>query len=124
MDDNNSLSLDENEFVKAISDYRVGLSEPEIRRLYQAFDRDGSGELSYDEFLRAVRGPMNQARKQLVARAYAKLDRDGSGVVDINDIKGVYNAKHHPDVKAGKKTEDDILGEFLETFEMHHNIAN
>jgi len=25
----------------------------------------------------------------------------------------------HPDVKAGKKTEDEILGEFLDTFEVH-----
>jgi hypothetical protein len=24
----------------------------------------------------------------------------------------------------GKKTEEDILMEFLETFEVHHNIAN
>lgn len=49
--------------------------------------------------------------------AFVKLDRDGSGVIDINDIKGVYNARNHPDVKSGKKTEDEILGEFLETFE-------
>ena len=49
--------------------------------------------------------------------AFDKLDRDGSGVIDINDIKGVYNARNHPDVKSGKKTEDEILGEFLETFE-------
>lgn len=27
-------------------------------------------------------------------------------------------------MKAGKRTEDDILGEFLETFEMHHNLKN
>lgn len=49
------------------------------------------------------------------------MDKDGNGVLDINDIKGVYNAKFHPDVKAGKKTEDEILGEFLETFEQHYN---
>lgn len=44
-------------------------------------------------------------------------------MIDINDIKGVYNAKNHPDVKAGKRTEDDVLGDFLETFEMHHNVS-
>jgi Ca2+-binding EF-hand superfamily protein len=59
MDDNNSLTLDENEFVKAIKDYRVDIADNDIRKLFQAFDRDGSGELSYDEFLRSVRGPMN-----------------------------------------------------------------
>lgn len=51
------------------------------------------------------------------------MDKDGSGVIDINDVRGVYNAKQHPDVKQGKKTEDEILMEFLETFEMHHNIV-
>jgi hypothetical protein len=51
------------------------------------------------------------------------MDRDRSGALDINDIRGVYNASFHPDVKAGKKTEDDILCEFLDTFEMHHSLA-
>ena len=48
------------------------------------------------------------------------MDKNGDGVVDISDIKGVYSAKLHPEVKAGKKTEDEILGEFLDTFEQHH----
>lgn len=124
MDDNNSLTLDKQEFIKAIKDFRVDISESDLGKLYDAFDRDGSGELSYDEFLRSVRGPMNQNRKVLVHKAFKKLDKDGSGMIDINDIKGVYDAKNHPDVKSGKKTEDDILGDFLETFEMHHNVSD
>lgn len=36
------------------------------------------------------------------------------------DIKGVYDARKHPDVLSGKKTEDEILGMFLDTFEVHH----
>jgi len=45
-------------------------------------------------------------------------------VLDINDIKDSYNASKHPDVLSGKKTKDQILVEFLETFEQHHNILN
>lgn len=67
---------------------------------------------------------MNNFRKKLVLQAFNKIDSDKSGWVDINDIKGVYNAKRHPDVIQGKKTEEDVLMEFLETFETHHNIAN
>ena len=40
--------------------------------------------------------------------------------MELDDIKGVYNAKNHPDVRAKKKTEDDVLCEFLDTFEAHH----
>jgi len=37
------------------------------------------------------------------------MDKDKSGEIDINDIRQSYNAKQHPDVKSGKKTEDEIL---------------
>lgn len=95
-----------------------------MQTLFAYFDADRSGELSYDEFLRALRGPMNPFRKKLVGQAYNKLDRDGSGFIDVNDIKGVYNASRHPDVLQGKKTEEQILMEFLETFETHHSCRN
>jgi Ca2+-binding EF-hand superfamily protein len=49
---------------------------------------------------------MNQNRKKIVAQAFKKLDKNGSGSIDINDIRGVYNAKKHPDVVCGKKTEE------------------
>ena len=83
-------------------------------------NRDGT--IDYDEFLRIIRGDLTPPRLALVRKAFAKLDRDGSGVVDIEDIRGVYNASRHPDVLSGKKTEDQALIDFLETFEMHHNI--
>lgn len=121
MDDNNSRSLDMYEFTKAMKDYMLGFSDGEIKQLFQFFDVDNSGAIDYDEFLRALRGPMPPQRKKFVMQAYAKLDRDGNGYVDINDIKGVYDASRHPDVLQGKKTEDQILMEFLETFETHHS---
>ena len=115
-----SGAIETPEFKKAVRDFRVDLTEKEIGMVFQAFDRDGSGAIDYDEFVRGVRGEMNQFRKKIVMAAFKRIDRDGSGVLDINDIKGVYDAKSHPDVRSGKKTEDEILGEFLETFEAHH----
>ena len=120
MDDNNSGSIDISEFKKAVKDFRLELNEQETQAVFSAFDRDGSGEIDYDEFVRGVRGPLNPFRQKIVKTAFTKLDRDGSGVIDLNDIKGVYNASRHPDVKSGKKSEDEVLGEFIETFEMHH----
>ena len=117
MDDDRSGFLDMNEFKKAIKDFRVELSDTEIQQVFSVFDRDGNGTIDYDEFVRGVRGPMNKFRQQIVKAAFNKIDKDGSGVLDVNDIKGVYNASRHPDVKSGKKSEDEILGEFLETFE-------
>jgi Ca2+-binding EF-hand superfamily protein len=117
MDDDRSGTIDAQEFRKAIKDFKVDLNDQEIRDVFSFFDRDSSGTIDYDEFVRGVRGPMNSFRQNIVKAAFKKLDKDGSGVIDMNDIKGVYNASNHPEVKSGKKSEDDILGEFLETFE-------
>ena len=124
MDDNHSLSLDKFEFSKAMSDYMLGFSEGETQTLFAHFDFDRSGLVEYDEFLRAIRGPMGAARKAIVMKAFNKMDKDGSGMIDINDIRGVYTADKHPDVLAGKKTEQQILAEFLETFETAHSMRN
>lgn len=65
---------------------------------------------------------MNGYRRSLAEKAFRIMDRDKSGVLNIDDIKGVYNGKMHPDVKAGKKTEEEVLGEFLDTFELHYSL--
>ena len=120
-DDDRSGNLGMEEFQKAIHDFRVGLRPEQSAKLFAVFDRDGSGAIDYDEFLRGVRGAMNEFRQNLCRQAFRIMDKDGSGILDIDDIRQRYNAKMHPDVKSGKKTEDEILYEFIDTFEQHHS---
>lgn len=60
---------------------------------------------------------MNNMRKQLIEKAFAKLDKSGDGIVTIEDLKGVYNIKQHPEYLNGTKTEQQLLEEFLKKFE-------
>jgi len=59
MDDNNSGSLDQYEFTKAIHDFGVDIEQKDIATLFKAFDFSGDGEIDFNEFLRLVVGPMN-----------------------------------------------------------------
>ena len=60
---------------------------------------------------------MSKMRLQLVDMAFAKLDKSGDGVVTIDDLKGVYNVKQHPEYLNGNKTESQLLQDFLKKFE-------
>jgi len=119
-DDNNSKTLEFSEFLKACKEFKVDLNANEIKILFNAFDSDASGYVDYNEFLREVRGEMNGYRKKITLQAFDKLDADKSGIVEIADIKTLYNCKNHPDVKSGRRSEEEIYGDFIETFEMHH----
>lgn len=120
MDDDGSRSLNNDEFSKALRDYRISTDPTEHKAIFNLFDPDRNGQISYDEFLKAIVGDMNPRRQALVLRAFKVIDKDNSGILDISDIKKTYNAKKHPDVLSGKCTEDDVLYEFLDTFESHY----
>ena len=124
MDDDGSKTLSEQEFAKACRDFKTGISEENIPTLFNAFDTNRDGTLNIDEFLMAIRGEMNNARLALVKQAFNKIDQDGSGFLDVNDIKDSYRADKHPDVIEGKRTEEQVLIEFLETFEAHLNMRD
>jgi len=124
MDDDGSKGLNWEEFSKGVHDFRIAqaLVEDDLKRLFASFDVNGDGTVNFDEFMRTVHGEMNEFRKELVRSAFKKFDADGSGLVDMHDLRSYYNAREHPDVRKGKKTEDDVLMEFLDTFDMHHRV--
>ena len=74
MDDDNSKSLDLQEFQKAVKAYRISIDQNEVKRVFSLFDRDGNGSINYDEFLRAIVGGMNDRRKTIVTLAFKKFD--------------------------------------------------
>lgn len=118
MDDNGNGALSVSEFQKAMRECALDLSPEDCSALFMYFDKDGSGDIDFEEFLQGVRGDMSARRRNLVNMAFDVLDIDGNGVLEPNDIAGKYDASKHPDVLSGKRTPDEILREFLDTFDV------
>ena len=116
-DRNHSHKLEFSEFENLCNTYRLNLSADELSALFSSFDVDNSNKIDYDELLRTLVGVMNEYRINLIKKVFSTLDRNNNGQIEIEDIKGMYNASRHPEVVAGKKTEQEILGEWLDNFE-------
>ncbi|XP_006074957.1 calcyphosin-like protein isoform X5 [Bubalus bubalis] len=117
MDDNNNRTLDFKEFVKGLNDYAVVMEKEEAEELFQRFDKDGNGTIDFNEFLLTLRPPMSRARKEVIMQAFRKLDKTGDGVITIEDLREVYNAKHHPKYQNGEWTEEQVFRKFLDNFD-------
>jgi len=50
-------------------------------------------------------------------QAFRKLDKTGDGVITVDDLRGVYNVRHHPKFQNGEWTEDQIFRKFLDSFD-------
>ncbi|KAH8863128.1 Calcyphosin-like protein isoform 1 [Schistosoma japonicum] len=121
IDDDGNKKLDFKEFSKGCRDFGVDLSKEEIKEIFDEIDTDQSGFIDFDEFLMSLRPPMSKCRVDILNKAFLKLDKTKDGTITIEDLKGVYNVKHHPKYINGEKTEDEILVEFLKTFQPQNN---
>ncbi|VDQ15609.1 unnamed protein product [Trichobilharzia regenti] len=95
MDDDGSKSLSKEEFKKGCHDFGCNLSPEEVDELFNSLDKDGSGTIIFDEFLRALR---------------------------TDDLRSVYQVKHDAKYQSGKATEEQVLKEFLKTFESDKSV--
>ncbi len=73
MDDNNSKTVSLSEFTKAVSEHTLTWTPAQIKLVFDHFDCDKSGEISFDEFIQGVRGKLNERRQQLVLMAFEVL---------------------------------------------------
>ena len=106
------------EFAQGLAQIGFRYTDTEFHALCSAFDTNQDGEIDYQEFLRSIRGTMNSRRRDIVLVAFAKFDKTGDGVVALDDLRAHgYNGKEHPDVKAGKRTEESVVLEFLSSFD-------
>lgn len=100
------------------------VSEEDFGTIINHFDRDGRGWISYEDFLHALTGEMSDFRRGLAYNAFSKLDVEGSGLVDKNSVTQAFDPSQHPDVQEGRGSEETVLTEFLDTFEMHSSLLH
>ena len=122
IDENSNKKITFDEFEKLFKKYRFNLSEEEINNLFNYFDKDGSGFIDYEEFVNGIYGNLNKFRKDVLKQVFEKLDEDEKGYVTVGQLRHAYNPKEHPLVRQGKRTEDEILAEFLDVLEYHFNL--
>ena len=122
LDENSTKKINFDDFMKVFKTYRYDLSETEINNLFNYFDREGTGYINYDEFVNGLCGNLNQFRKNVLKQVFNKLDKEEKGIITVRSIRNEYNPKGNPLVRQGKRTEDEILAEFLDVLEYHFNL--
>ena len=89
IDDDNSKTLNFQEFDKALKDFRLSILEEDAAKIFDYLDLNKNGTIDYNEFLRMITGEMNETRKKLVTEVFERLDKDKNGYLTIEDIRGL-----------------------------------
>ena len=83
IDENGNRMIDFSEFSKCINNAGLKVPEEALEELFQLFDYDNSGAISYDEFMVRLLGQMNERRIAVVKAAFNKIDLDNGLIQKI-----------------------------------------
>ncbi len=84
--------------------------------MVQYYDKDIDGYVNFQDFLEGIRSRPNSRRQEIIDIAFKKFDKDGTGLIDVSDLKGIFNGLGHPLVISGEITLDQAFDEFLKNF--------
>ena len=121
-EDNNHILTFEN-FYKYLKNFLIPLSRNQASALFKLYDKKNNGEIIYDNLVSEVVGHLGDERKYLLNIAFEKIS-GGKETVNINVLRSKFYAAGHPDVVIGRRTEQEILAEFLDNLDYHFNLLN
>ena len=109
------------DFCEILNNVKLHISEKDAKLVFSDFSENS--KMNYGKFLSALKdNTLNERRENIVKEAFQRLDTENCGVVNLSDVKSLFNSKHSPLVKEGYLTEEEFYNNFMETFQTHHNI--
>ena len=104
------------EYVQWFKELGIVLQKYDFENLVSFFDKEGEGYCNFDEFLTGIRGKPNLRRQAIIDKSFLKFDKEGNGIVDVTEIRQVFNCAKHPKVVSGEMSEEQVFATFLKNF--------
>ena len=105
-----------------IQELHLNISSVEIHDFYNYLDSEKEGRIPTNKILNLIKGPLDDKRKDFIKQIFSNIDNDKKGEISINSLKNLYNAKNHPDVLDGKKSEQEIYNQFCYTIDVYIRV--
>ena len=124
IDENSDKRISFTEFEKMFKRYRFNLTQNGINNLFNYFDKDKSGFIDYSEFLNGIVGELSDFRKNVLKQVFQKLDKEEKGYITVKQLRETYDPRGNPLVRQGKRSAEEILGDFIDIVEYHFSLLN
>ena len=110
--------------VNAFKNIGLNIPQNDIINFFSLLDFSGTGKISIEDIINNIVDPLSEHRKLYVVNKFALIDVDKQGEVKVSLLKEKYNPKGHPDVIAGKTTDEEIFKQFCYTLDIYCSIRN
>ena len=115
--------VNKDDFIFGLRECGINLPKHELDVIMNFFEKDRDGMINFTEFLNALRGKPNERRQAIIDKAFLQFDKEGTGIIDVTEIRQVYNCSKHPKVVSAEMSEEQVFSLFLKNFNDKNNLG-
>ena len=115
--------VNKDDFLFGLRESGINLPKEDQDVILTFFEKNQDNMINFSEFLVALRGKPNDRRQAIIDKAFLKFDKEGNGVIDVTEIRQVYNCSKHPKVVSAEMSEEQVFAMFLKNFNDKNNIG-
>ena len=120
-DGRDKVNIDD--FIFGLRECGINLPKQDLDVILYFFEKDKDGMINFSEFLTALRGKPNDRRQAIIDKAFLKFDKEGTGLIDVTEIRQIYNCSKHPKVVSAEMSEEQVFSLFLKNFNDKNNLG-
>lgn len=116
-----------NDFINVLQLEHINFEKKEFDEIFKYFSLNSKNiYLDYNRFIRFFKRELNDKKLQIVEKIFLSLkyDTGDNEQIPIIEIKKRYKARRHPEVIMGKKTEEEKIMEFGDSFDINYEITS
>jgi len=109
------------DFINVMNLQRIDLSKKEYESLFNQLRKRNEQVLDFRGFIEQFKKALKDPRLEHVEKAFTKIDVDNRNYLTIENIRLKFNPYKIEKLEANK-TEDDLMMDFFDTFELNYNF--
>ena len=105
-----------------LQELHLNIASSEIHEFFNYLDSEKTGRIPTNDIINIIKGSLDDKRKEIINEVFSYIDNDKKGEISLTNLKNIYNAKNHPDVLDGNKTEQEIYNQFCFTIDVYIRV--
>ena len=111
-------------FIKKLKDKQInnqGISLNDLKILFNFLNKNNN-IISIDQLINLIKGNLDEKRKIIIITIFEYIDSEKKGEISIQLLKGIFNAKNHPDVLKGIKSQEGVFEQFCYSLDLYCEV--
>ena len=117
----NNQRITLNDLYNILLEMSINISLNDLKLLFNALNKNNN-IMQINKLINLIKGNLDEKRKIIIVTTFENIDFEKKGEISIQSLKEMFNAKNHPDVLKGIKSQEGVFEQFCYSIDLYCEV--